>query len=254
MPQVRFLTFAVLLSAIQLFAQQNQASIKCPATEQAVREVGHQFWAGYKNRDVAALKALIDDDAIATDDAGKVTGKEELLAAAGRPEGNIHEETDEQPSDFRVVFSNQIAVLNYAKKSTNYEKEMGISWTAASRFTMVLVCKTGKWRIVAFQETTLPNRDRKPSVSAREHLDDYVGRYRFGEDGDKGEFTVVRKGDTLLESWGAGESTELLPGKYDTFYSREDGWVERFVRDRSGKVTGILYTYSDGEFEAKRVP
>jgi serine/threonine protein kinase len=36
--------------------------------------------------------------------------------------------------------------------------------------------------------------------------------------------------------------------------SREDGWVERFLRDKSGKVTGILYTHTDGELEAKRVP
>jgi hypothetical protein len=27
----------------------------------------------------------------------------------------------------------------------------------------------------------------------------------------------------------------------------------RFIRDKSGKVTGILYTLTDGEFEAKRV-
>ena len=46
----------------------------------------------------------------------------------------------------------------------------------------------------------------------------------------------------------------LFPGKYDTFFTREDGWVERFLRDKSGKVTGILYTHADGELEAKRVP
>jgi hypothetical protein len=64
----------------------------------------------------------------------------------------------------------------------------------------------------------------------------------------------VGKGDTLSESWGGGEATELLPGKYDMFYVRRDGWVERFVRDRSGTVTGILYTYAGLELEAKRVP
>jgi hypothetical protein len=87
-------------------------------------------------------------------------------------------------------------------------------------------------------------------------LDDYVGHYRLVDSGDKGEISVVRKGDRLSEfseSWGE-EAIELFPGKYDTFFSREDGWVERFLRDKSGKVTGILYTHTDGELEAKRVP
>jgi hypothetical protein len=120
--------------------------------------------------------------------------------------------------------------------------------------TRVLTCKDGAWKVVAYQETDIPNMNRKPSPN--DHLDDYVGHYRFGENGDKGETSVVRKGDRLSEfseSWGE-KAIELLPGKYDTFFNREDSWVERFVRDKSGKVTGILYTLADDEIEAKRVP
>ena len=58
----------------------------------------------------------------------------------------------------------------------------------------------------------------------------------------------------MPETWDDGEGVDLVPGKYDTFFNREDGWVERFLRDKSGKVTGILYTLTDGEFEAKRIP
>jgi hypothetical protein len=108
--------------------------------------------------------------------------------------------------------------------------------------------------LVAFHETDIPNKHRKPSPN--DHLDDYVGHYRLVDGGDKGDIFVVRKGDRLSESAGSWdeEAIELFPGKYDTFFTREDGWVERFVRDRSGKVTGILYTHADGELEAKRVP
>ena len=38
----------VLLSSLHAFAQQNQPSITCPATEQAVREVSHQIWAAFR--------------------------------------------------------------------------------------------------------------------------------------------------------------------------------------------------------------
>jgi hypothetical protein len=61
-------------------------------------------------------------------------------------------------------------------------------------------------------------------------------------------------GDKLIDTWANGEATELFSGRYDTFFSREDDWVERFLRDNSGKVTGILYTYVDGELEARRLP
>jgi hypothetical protein len=109
---------------------------------------------------------------------------------------------------------------------------------------------------VAYQETDIPNKNRKPSAIASDLLDDYVGHYRLVDSGGKGDIFVVRKGDRLSEfseSWDE-EAYELFPGKYDTFFSRKDGWVERFLRDNSGKVTGILYTHTDGELEAKRVP
>lgn len=81
-----------------------------------------------------------------------------------------------------------------------------------------------------------------------------MGHYRFDGGGEKGETAVIRTGDKLFETWPGELPVEILPGKYDTFFTRQDGWVERFVRDKSGKVTGILYTHADGELEAKRMP
>jgi hypothetical protein len=86
-----------------------------------------------------------------------------------------------------------------------------------------------------------------------DHLDDYVGHYRFGETCDNGEVSITRIGDKLYDAWADEEATQLLPGRYDMFFSREDGSPERFVRGKSGKVTGILYTLGDGEFEAERL-
>jgi ketosteroid isomerase-like protein len=244
----------VLLSSLHTFAQQNQPSIACPATEEAVREVSHQIWAAVRDRDAATWDKLTDDNFVSTDDGGVRKGKQECLAELRKPEGNLHTDTDEQPEDVRVVFTGGVAIVNQTKHWTDYDKKTGISWGATSRTTRVLTCQNGQWRLVAFQETDIPNKLRKPS--ANDHLDDYAGHYRLVDGGDKGDIFVVRKGDRLSEfseSWG-GEAIELFPGRYDTFFSREDGWVERFIRDQSGKVTGILYTHTDGELEAKRVP
>jgi ketosteroid isomerase-like protein len=246
----------ILLSSLHAFAQQDQSSITCPATEQAVREVSHQIWAAVRDRDVATWNKLADDSFISTDDGGVRKGKQECLAELRKPEGNIHTDTDEQPEDVRVVFTGGVAIVNQTKRWTDHDKKTGISWGATSRTTRVLTCKNGEWRLVALQETDIPNKLRKPSAIASDLLDDYVGHYRLVDSGGKGDIFVVRKGDRLSESsesWGE-EAIELLPGKYDTFFSREDGWVERFLRDKSGKVTGILYTHTDGELEAQRVP
>jgi hypothetical protein len=246
------MAFVALLSSLPVLAQQAQAPVSCTATEQAVHEVGHQTWAAYRSRDVTTYDKLIDDSYISTDDSGLRKGKQDLLAELRKPEGNIHNDTDDQPDDTRVVFTGGVAIVNYTKHWTDYDKKAGISWGGISRMTRVLTCKNGEWKVVAYHETDIPNRNRKPSPN--DHLDDYVGHYRLGENGDKGEISVVRKGETLSESWAGEEQPELLPGKYDTFFNREDGWVERFVRDKSGMVTGILYTLADGEFEAKRLP
>jgi ketosteroid isomerase-like protein len=250
---VRLFSIAfVLLSSLHAFAQQNQSPLTCTATEQAVRDASHQLWAASRDRDVTTYDKLVDDSYISTDDSGARKGKQEVLAELRKPEGNIHTDTDEQPEDVRVVFTGGVAIVNQTKHWTDYDKKAGISWGATSRTTRVLTCNNGKWKLVAFHETNIPNRHRKPFTN--DHLDDYVGHYRLVDSGDKGDISITRVGDKLIDTWANGEATELFPGKYDTFFSRKDDWVERFLRDNSGKVTGILYTHVDGELEAKRLP
>ena len=133
-----------------------------------------------------------------TDDGGARKEKQDLLAELRKPEGNIHNDTDEQPEDIRVVFTGGVAIVNFTKHWTDYDKKAGISWGETSRMTRVLTCKNGGWKLVAWHETDIPNRNRKPV--GNDHLDDHAGRYRLGADGDKGEISVVRKGETLSET------------------------------------------------------
>ena len=248
-----YLAVLVLLSSKPAIGQQNQSPTTCVATEQAILEIEHQLWAAPRSRDVAALDKLTDDTFISTDDLGLRQGKRELLAEFSHPEGKVHNETDEQPADVRLLFTNGVAILNFTKHDTSFDKEAGISFVGTSVITRVFTCKDGKWKSVMFHETGIPNKNRQPAMQPSGHWDDYIGRYRFGENGDKGEISVSRNGDKLFETWPGEKPIEILPGKYDTFLSREDAGVERFVRDKDGKVSGILYTYRDGEIEAKRI-
>jgi len=177
------ITLAVLLSSLTAVAQQNSSPATCPATEPAVLEVEHQLWSAARNRDVATLNKLMDDSFLSTDDGGTRTGKKEFLAQFSKPEGNIHNETDEGPADVRIVFTNGVAILNFTKHWTDYDKEAGITFSATSVMTRVFTCKKSEWKLIAFHETGLPNKNRQPDAGAADHLDDYVGHYRFKENG-----------------------------------------------------------------------
>ncbi len=123
----------ILLSSLHAFAQQDQSSITCPATEQAVREVSHQIWAAVRDRDVATWDKLADDSFISTDDGGVRKGKQEGLAELRKPEGNVHTDVDEQPEDVRVVFTGGVAIENETKHWTDSDKKAGISWGGTSQ-------------------------------------------------------------------------------------------------------------------------
>jgi hypothetical protein len=90
----------------------------------------------------------------------------------------------------------------------------------------------------------------KPAV---DHFDDYLGKDRFGEDGRGGEISVTRQENRLYESWGTDIPVEILPGRFDMFFTPGFPILERFVRDRRGRVVGIVYTLGGSEVEAKRV-
>ena len=119
--------------------------------------------------------------------------------------------------------------------------------------TETFVCVDGEWKIVAFQETMVPKPERQMYRPAVGYFDDYVGKYRFGEDGRGGEILVTRQGNRLYERCGSDEPIEILPGKFDMFFTPGIPILERFVRDRQGRVVGIVYTLGDSEVEAKRV-
>jgi hypothetical protein len=118
-----------------------------PATEQAVREVSHQLWAAFRSRDVATWDKLVEDSYISTDDGGVRKEKQDLLAELRKPEGNIHNDTDEQPEDIRVVFTDGVAIVNFTKHWTDYDKKAGISWGGTSR--MHACTHVQKWRVEA---------------------------------------------------------------------------------------------------------
>jgi hypothetical protein len=209
--------------------------------------------AAYNHRDAAALDRLLDDRLIYVSESGNLLSKEEVLAPFRIPQGSMKLESAEEPQDVRTLFVGNMAGMSFSKAFRIIHQPTGATFGATTRMTETFVCVDGEWKVVAFQETMVPNPARPVYKSAAEQFDDYVGKYRFGEDGRGGEILVTRQGNRLYESWGTDEAVEILPGKFDTFFTPGFPILERFVRDRRGHVVGIVYTLGDGEVEARRV-
>lgn len=244
---------AALLLSTSLFAQGPSTSHSCAATEQTLRAVAHDFWAAYNHRDVAALDKLLDDRLLFVSESGHLLSKAEVLAPFRMPQGSMKLESAEEPENVRAAFVDNMAVMSFTKAFKITHQPTGTSFGATSRMTETFVCVGGEWKVVAFQETMVPKPARQVYKPAADHFDDYVGEYRFGEDGRGGEISVTRQGIRLYESWGTDKPVEILPAKFDMFFTPGFPILERFVRDRRGRVVGIVYTLGDSEVEAKRV-
>jgi ketosteroid isomerase-like protein len=249
---------AVLLFASVLPAQQRPSSSACPATEKAILDVRAASSAAFQRRDFAAMASLVDEQAIISADNGKRLTKDEQIAGFKRDSANDTVAAIGPLEDVVVKFSDGVALLNFLVHTRDRALHAGIEFIGSYRESYVFACRAGQWKIIFRAEIPVPNLGRAPDSSAVAHLDDYIGRYRFYQHGEeKGEASVFRKGDMLYERWGKeGEEQpdELIPGRFDTFFIRYDGTVERFLRDKSGKVIGIHYMFWDDDAEARRIP
>jgi ketosteroid isomerase-like protein len=249
---VSFVAAALLLST-SLLAQEPSASRSCAASEQALRAVAHDFWAAYNHRDAVALDHLLDDRLVFVSESGTLQSKAQFLAPFRAAEGRMRSESAEHPENVRAVFIDNIAIMSFTKAWKIMHQPSGVSFGATSRMTETFVCAGSEWKVVAFQETMAPNPARRVYKPAADYFDDFMGKYRFGEDGRGGEISVTRQGNRLYESWGTDRPVEILPAKFDIFFTPGFPILERFVRDRRGRVVGIVYTLGDSEVEAKRV-
>jgi len=241
------------LVSMTLLAQEPSTSRSCAATEEGIRLVAHDFWAAYNHRDAAALEKLLDNRLLFISESGALSSKAQVVAPFRIPPGSMKLESDEQPQNVRTAFVGDMAVMSFTKGFKITHQPTGASFSATSRMTETLVCAGGEWKVIAFQETMVREPARPVYKPAVDHFDDYVGKYRFGEDGRGGEIAVTRQVNRLYESWGTDKPVEILPGKYDVFHTPGFPILERFVRDRRGRVVGIVYTMGDSEVEAKRI-
>jgi ketosteroid isomerase-like protein len=244
------LIFVLALTCPLCFSQQRGSSTSCPSDEQTIRAIEHERWqAATPRHDVATTNKLLAKEFFYSDDTGTVLSKDQLLQTYKTPQVSRNDVGPAQ--DIRIVVNGDLALMNFTLlwKVT----QSGVSWSQTSRFTEVFGCRKGQWKILAMHETLVPNSTRAPSQPADTTLDEFAGKYVISQKGEKLVITITRRGHGLFEQWGEDKVDEILPGKHDTFFARGESIVELFLRNRDGKVTGILYTMPDAELEATRL-
>jgi hypothetical protein len=245
------LTAAAILAPLLLLASESDS---CAPQEEALRTVAHDLWLGYNRRDTSLVAKVLDNQLLFISATGSVTTKAALLTHLSGPLESMQSQSEEALEEVQATFAGHAALLNFRRRVTITHQPSSVSFRATSRMTEVFVCRGGEWKVLAFQETLMPNAERPVSATAPAHYEDYVGLYRFGGKGEGAEIRVTRKGNALYEAWGAEQPIELLPGRADAFFARGFSLEERFVRGARGQVIGIVYTMGDTEIEAKRVP
>lgn len=241
---------SALMCAFCCSAQQKGSTNSCPSDEQTIRAVERERWqAATPRHDVTTTDKLLAKDFFYSDDTGTVMSKSELLQMYKTPQ--VSRNDVEPAQDIRIVVNGNIALMNFTLLWR--VTQSGISWSQTSRFTEVFGCREGQWKILAMHETLVPNATRVPAQPVDTTLEECVGKYVISQKGEKLEIEITRRGHSLFEQWGEDKVDEILPGKHDTFFARGESIVELFLRNRDGKVTGILYKMPDGELEATRL-
>ena len=92
----------VVFSSLPALGQQEQSPTTCVATEEAVLTAEHELWSARRDRYAAAWNELVDDSFVLTDDGGTRKGKQEIPAGMKKPEGHVHNDTDETPKMFAL--------------------------------------------------------------------------------------------------------------------------------------------------------
>jgi Domain of unknown function (DUF4440) len=213
----------VLLVSTSLLAQTPSTSPSCAASDQALRVVVHDFWAAFNHGDAAALAKLLDNRLVWVSESGNLLSKAQVLAPFRIPQGSMKLESAEEPENIRTAFVDNIAIISFTKAFKITHQPTGASFGATARMTETFVCAGGEWKVVAFQETMVQNPARQVYKPAADYFDDYVGKYRFGEDGRGGDISVTRQGNRLYESWGTDKPVEILPRGRATVLAKTAG-------------------------------
>jgi ketosteroid isomerase-like protein len=137
----------LLAAALPLVLAAFSAADSVPRKERSVREAEARWVEALENRDVAALRALLDEDFVDVTWTGEVRDRRAAIAALEDPRRPSMTQTLEE---VRVRFAAaNVAVVTGVNVVTGRVPD----FKARVRFTDVFVRRAGAWKALSAQET-----------------------------------------------------------------------------------------------------
>jgi hypothetical protein len=224
-------TFSFVAFVLALFTTTAYAETKKITHDELVHRTRELFDAVAIGNQ-APWKACFAEDAIYTDETGKIMDKPALIATISplpkgysgiikvvKPQSRIHGET---------------AVLTYDLDES--ETVFGQLLHARYHGTDTWLFRNGNWQIVAGQ---MLRYYEDPAIGKIDtaRLDDFVGTYELAPGVT---ITVTREGDQLYSKRGDAPKAALKPESPDLFFRPGIEGRRLFRRDDSGKVDALI--------------
>jgi ketosteroid isomerase-like protein len=151
----KLLLLAVLLAlALPAFAQ------KKTATADQVTALLHQFLAGVSKNDNSVYDRFFADDLIYTRSAGVTITKADILKSLDEPTPPDAPKTVYDSDDITVHAYGNMAVMNFRLIQHTTAKD-GKTETHYYRNTGTFLKRNGRWQVVAWQATRVPEKDKE---------------------------------------------------------------------------------------------
>lgn len=150
-------------------------------SQQALRDVEHQWMEAFKNRDKITLNRILDDRFAFTDDEGRVFNKAQYIDDAARAI-TVESYTSDDMS-IRIFGDTAIVAGRWTGKMTIDGKDASGSF----RYTDTFVRRIGRWRAIASQNTRMPPQ-QVTTASGLKYVDLVVGS---GESPKHGQMVTV---------------------------------------------------------------
>lgn len=195
--------------------------------------------------DKAVFDRWLADDFILVDRDGSIKRKKEIV-----------EGTSPLPTGFTLkIRIGQSEVRDFGNVAVSVNEVIedmevfGQPLHVVYRDTHVFHKRNGEWKLVVWQYVELP-KDGAPVPVDPARYDELVGEYAWGER----RFVVTRRGDKLFGARAGKPESELVPESETVFYVPGSEFRKIFVRDRGGKITGILDRRKGSDVLWTRIP
>lgn len=133
-----------------------------PSTADELTDLLHYFLKGVSNNDNTVYDRFFADDLIYTRSAGSTITKAEILKSVATPPPPGEPQATYDSDDITVHAYGNMAVMNF-RLGQHITNKDGSTETHYYRNTGTFLKRNGRWQVVAWQATRVPEKDKEKS-------------------------------------------------------------------------------------------